>query len=157
MANTRAYWIGKRPSDAKRWQSTTSGSVLDQAKYRQELYKLYRRYAKQWNDIELDKSRPLSEHAHEICGAKVVGTQNKFVLCKDEDRDIGWILEVSFRRGFKQYYPGFSAGLNALRNEDDVSRIVLHWRGEGRENFDAWLARERVENCNRGEWTEYKA
>ncbi len=106
MATKRTYWLGPRPSGAARWQGATSGSVLDAAEYEEALYKLYRRYAKQWNDIELDKFRPLSEHTHEICDARVVGSQGMFVLHMNDDRETGWVLEVSFGRGFKQYYPG---------------------------------------------------
>ena len=151
------YWIGKRPSDAKRWQGAEAGEVLDVESYGDSLFRMYRRYAKQWNDIELDHSRDLSEHTHLVCSARVVGSTGKFTLHNDISRDDGWILEVKFRRGLSQFYPGWSTGLNALRSKDDISQARLHWRGNGRNAFDAWLTVEREENEAHGEWTEYRA
>lgn len=157
MARKPNYWIVPYPSGTKRWQGATSGTSLAMEKYRGQLFHLYRRYAKQWNDIELDQSRRLSEHTHRICDAHVVGSGKQFVLTWNLDRDTGWILEISFVRGFRQFYPGWSTGLNTLRSESDVKSAVLHWRGHGREAFDQWLVREHTENASKGEWAEYKA
>jgi len=41
---------------------------------KETIYRVYRRYVKQWNDIEMDTDRRLSEHTHEVCGAKVVAS-----------------------------------------------------------------------------------
>ena len=153
----QAYWNGKRPSDGKRWQGADSGAVLSLAKYGEPLFRMYRRYAKQWNDIELDSSRELSEHTHRVSGARVVGSPGRFILHHDISREAGWILELKFARGFHMHYPGWSCGLNALRTKADLVRATLHWRGNGRTEFDAWIARERIENTPRGEWTEYKS
>ncbi len=151
------YWKGPHPSDATRWQGADSGESLSLSMYGEALFHMYRRYAKQWNDIELDRARSLSEHTHEVCGARVVGAPRKFVLHRDINRDDGWILEVKFARGFHIYYPGWSCGLNTLRSKTDLQSAVLHWRGDGRSEFEAWLVQERSENESRGEWAEYKS
>lgn len=150
------YWIGARPSNSKRWQNADSGSKLELAEYEGALFGLYRRYAKQWNDIELDHTRNLSEHTHSVCGAKVVGSFDKFILEFSVDRDNGWILELAFSFKFKKYYPGMSTALNMLRTHKDVKNAILHWRGNGQNLFYEWLAIERLENEEKGEWTEYK-
>ncbi|WP_140648584.1 hypothetical protein [Rhodanobacter glycinis] len=157
MAGKKTYWHGARPSGGKRWQGADSGIVLDLEKHGEALFRMYRRYVRQWNDIELDHTRELSEHTFRVCGPRVVGSSGGFVLIFDEDRETGWILDLSFSRGFHKFYPGFSTGLNTLRSKTDISRAVLHWRGSGREEFDAWLERERSENSGKGEWAEYKA
>ena len=153
---TQSYWRGKRPSDAKRLQGADSGEVLSIATYAEPLFHMYRGYAKQWNEIELDETRNLSEHTHRVSGARVVGAQGEFILHMDINREDGWILEVKFVPGFQVYYPRLSCGLNALRKRADIQRVVLHWRGAGRTAFDSWLVQERAENAPRGEWTEYK-
>jgi len=117
---------------------------------------MYRRYVKQWNDIELDRSRCLSEHTHEICGAKIVGGNRKFILHWERNNHDHWILEVFFSRGFSEYYPGWSCGRNTLRNIKDIQSIRLHWSENGREKFDNWLNTEKSVNQNNGEWDEYK-
>lgn len=87
----------------------------------------------------------------------MVGSSNKFILQFSEERDHGWLLEIPFARGFKKYYPGWSTALNSLRSVADIKHSLIHWRGNGREQFDQWLAREESENQANGEWTEYKA
>jgi len=154
---TQTYWRGKRPSDARRWQGADTGEILSLAKYSEPLFHMYRGYAKQWNEIELDEARNLSEQTHRVNGARVVGAHEKFVLHCDISREDGWILEMKFARGFRRYYPGWSCGLNALRKKADIQRAILHWRGDGRAAFDAWLVQERAENEARGEWTEYRS
>ena len=109
------------------------------------------------NDIELDHSRSLAEHTHRVCDAGVVGSSEKFILQFSQERDHGWLLEIPFARGFKKYYPGGSTGLNSLRSVADIKHSLIHWRGNGREQFDQWLVREESENQAKGEWTEYKA
>ncbi len=151
------YWIGSRPSNIKRWQNAEAGTLLDLTEYADRLFELYRRYVKQWNDIELNHARSLSEHTHRVCGAQVVGSTGKFILHFNTDRDNGWILELAFSRGFRTYYPGLSTGLNTLQSLGDIKHAVLHWRGNGRISFDEWLIQERTENGAKGEWAEYKA
>lgn len=81
MAAKPTYWIGPRPSDGRRWANTTVATVLTGDEEKEAIYRMYRRYVKQWNDIELNNDRCLSEHTHEICGAKVVGSGNRrFIL-----------------------------------------------------------------------------
>lgn len=157
MAPRKPYWVGEPPSTAKRWQGFESGAVLDLGAYGERLFRLYRRYVKQWNEIELDHSRSLAEHTHQVCGAGVVGSSDKFILLFSEERDHGWLLEFPFARGFKKYHPGASTGLNSLRSVADIKHPLIHWRGNGREQFDQWLVREESENQAKGEWTEYKA
>jgi len=73
MSKSEPYWLGKRPLDGKRWAYTTSAVVLDAGDYHEKLFRMFRRYTKQWNDIELNMDRDLSEHTHEIHGAHIVG------------------------------------------------------------------------------------
>ena len=157
MGKRTPYWITDKPSDAKRWEGCELGAVLDNKEFRDQLFKVHRRYAKQWNDIELDDNRSLAEHTHQICGAKVIGSSNRFILRGGANRDENWILEVAYARGFKQYYPGLSTGLNAMRSAEDIRSIRLHWRERGREAFDTWLAHEHASNSANGEWMEYRS
>lgn len=157
MAGKPPYWIGKRPSDSKRWARMTSATILESESVREAVYRLYRRYVKQWNDIELDTNRSLDEHTHEICGVQVVGsTQRRFILSYHKSTQNQWILEVCFARGFKEYYPGMSCGRNPLRSTDDIRSIRLHWNGNGKHVFEKWLEEEYEKNRKIGEWTEYK-
>ncbi len=151
-----SYWQGTPPSDAKRWQGADSGEILAD-RYTESLFRMYRRYVRRWNEIELDKARSLSEHTHEVFGARVIGAQRMFVLHCDINRDDGWILEMRFARGFQEFHPGWSCGRNALRTTTDILRSVLHWRGKGRAGFDDWLARDALEHGPLQEWTEYNA
>ncbi len=158
MGRRPSYWVGKRPSDGKRWAYTTSAIVLIGEEETEAIYRMYRRYVKQWNDIELDTSRCLSEHTHELCGAKVVGGANRrFILHWENNNHDHWILEVFFSRGFSEFYPGLSCGRNTLRSANDIRSIRLHWSENGREEFNNWLKSEKSENQNNGEWDEYKA
>ena len=158
MASESTYWNGPRPSDGKRWAYTTSATILTGEEEIEAIYRMYRRYVKKWNDIELDMGRSLSEHTHEICGAKVVGGANRrFILHWQKGDHDHWILEVFLAGGFKEYYPGLSCGLNTLRSTKDLRSIRLHWSKDGREEFNRWLALEKAENQNKGEWSEYKA
>lgn len=156
MTIRKPYWFGPRPSDGKRWQGAESAIVLDLEEYGESLFRMYRRYATQWNEIELNQARELSEHTFRVCGAQVVGSSGRFILTFNVDRQTGWILELAFRSGFHQYYPGLSTGLNALRSVADIRRAALHWRGSGRDAFNTWLKQERTENSATAEWTEYK-
>ncbi|MBT12504.1 MAG: hypothetical protein CMI02_10780 [Oceanospirillaceae bacterium] len=158
MSRKPPYWIGKRPSDSKRWAGMTSATILEGETEIEAVYRLYRRYVKQWNDIELDTNRSLDEHTHEICGAKVVaGGQRRFILSHQSGGQDEWILEVCFSRGFKPYYPGMSCGLNPLRSPDDIRSIRLHWNKAGDQAFRRWLESEQGQNKENGEWTEYRA
>jgi len=158
MAAKPTYWIGPRPSDGRRWVYTTAATVLTGDEEKEAIYRMYRRYVKQWNDIELNTDRCLSEHTHEICGAKVVGSGNRrFILHWSGGNQVHWILEVLFARGFREYYPGFSCGRNTLRSIKDIRGIRLHWNENGREEFGRWLATEKAANQDKGEWSEYKA
>lgn len=158
MPRRSPYWIGKRPSDSKRWAGMTSATILEGDALREAIFRLQRRYVKQWNDVELDADRSLDEHAHEICGAKVVGSgQRRFILSHQAGGQNQWILEVCYSRGFKEYYPGMSCARNPLRSTDDIRSIRLHWNEDGDQAFHQWLEKERHQNENNGEWNEYKA
>jgi len=61
MAAKPTYWIGPRPSEGKRWAYTTAATVLTGDDEKEAIYHMYRRYVKQWNDIELDNDRCLSD------------------------------------------------------------------------------------------------
>lgn len=60
MAAKPTYWIGPRPSDGRRWAYTTAATVLTGDEEKEAIYPMYRRYVKQWNDIELNNDRCLS-------------------------------------------------------------------------------------------------
>lgn len=156
MPRRPPYWTTEKPSDAKRWSGMQSGAVLDPDVYCGRLFHLYRRYVKQWNDIELDHSRGLDEHTHEVCGAKVIGARNMFVLSHVTPGGSRWILEVVFGKGFRQFYPGWSTGMNAMRTTSDIKRMLLHWADTGRSAFEKWLEQEEQTKATREEWTEYR-
>lgn len=158
MQNKSGYWIGTRPSDGKQWTYTTSATVLSGDGDKEAIFRMYRRYVKQWNDVELDINRPLSEHTHTICGAQVIGSANRrFILHWDNRDQDHWILEIFFARGFREFHPSFSCGRNPLRTYKDIRSIRLHWSGNGRQEFARWIEAERLENQSKGEWTEYEA
>jgi hypothetical protein len=121
------------------------------------VFRMQRRYAKQWNDIELDRSRSLSEHTHEVCGAKVIGGDRRFTLHAQQDDKVNWILEVLFSRGFSEWYPGWSFGKNGFRSVGDIKGVHLHWSDGGKEAFSSWLTREKEVNQNNPEHTEYQS
>lgn len=157
MTRKLNYWIGPKPSSGKGWQNAEHGTILEPSTYGDQFFRLYRRYVKQWNDIELDVSRGLNEHTHSVCGAKVVSASGRFILEHNSNRETGWILELKFSRGFRQFYPGLSTGLNAFRTINDLQKITFHWRGEGESSFWQWLVLELQENGSKGEWNEYKS
>lgn len=135
----------------------TSATTLEEDAIREAVFRLQRRYVKQWNDVELDTDRSLDEHTHEICGAKIVGSgQRRFILSHQSGGKNQWILEVCYSRSFKEYYPGMSCALNPLRSTDDIRSIRLHWNEDGDQAFQHWLKTERDGNKNNGEWSEYK-
>jgi len=150
------YWIGKKPWDGDRWGYTEHGTVLAGDDIREALFRMYRRYVKQWNDIELDRGRSLSEHSHKVHGAQVVGANKRFVLHGRPDAQTHWILEMMFARGFQEFYPGWSCGRNTMRTPADIRSIHLHWNGEGGQAFERWLKEEQAANAGNGEWTEYR-
>ncbi|BBB66379.1 hypothetical protein UNDYM_2126 [Undibacterium sp. YM2] len=159
MTRKTAYWIGKRPSDGKAWQYAEHATIIDDASQAEMIYRMYRRYVKQWNDIELNPEKCLSAHTHEICGAAVISSSiHKFVLhAHNSSYQNHWILEVCLARGFSMYYPGGSCGLNTLRSIDDIRSIRLHWSQAGDEVFKAWLNTEKEINSANGESEEYRA
>lgn len=156
MVGQANYWTGKRPWNGHRWTYTHSAEVLDSHEYKEAVFRMYRRYVKQWNDIELDHSRCLSEHTHQVHGAQVVGSHRRFILHAQES-DMHWILEVLFARRFLEFQRGASFGRNAMRSVDDIHSLHLHWRGSGRSRFDAWLEEECRSNLEHGEAHEYLA
>lgn len=137
------YWLGKRPWNGHRWVYTEAAEVLESPQYKEAVFHMHRRYIKQWNDIELDQARCLSEHTHRVHGAQVVGSHRRFILHAEES-DMHWILEVLFDRRFSEFHRGLSFGKNAMRCADDIHSLHLHWRGAGRERFEAWLEEERA-------------
>jgi len=155
MKRGSSYWVGMRPTGGKRWAYATSGTVIDDPKLKEAIFRMHRRYTKQWNDIELDRSRSLSEHTHEVLGAKVVGGNRRFILHAQEDNMNHWILEVFYSRGFSEFHPGWSCGKNPFRSIDDMRSIHLHWSDEGKVKFEEWVEAERLANQHMGEATEY--
>lgn len=156
MRSANSYWVGKKPPGGKRWAYTAHGEVLEDAATRDALFRMYRRYVKQWNDIELDRGRSLSEHTHQVFGAQAVGANRRFVLHARPDSDSHWILEMMFARGFSEFYPGASCGRNTMRSPADIRSIHLHWSEGARGAFDRWITDERTTNSKNGEWEEYR-
>jgi hypothetical protein len=157
MRKKAPYWIGKKPWDGTRWAYTERATLLDDASQKEAIFRMYRRYVKQWNDIELNTERSLAEHTHEICGAKVVGGGGKkFILHAHRDNQDHWILEVMFARGFSESYPGWSTGRNTMRTLSDMRSIHLHWSHAGDKAFESWLVTEKLMNGTNGEWDEYR-
>lgn len=157
MTKRTPYWIGKRPSSGKRWAYTTSAEILNPDQYHEALLGMYRRYVKQWNDIELDRNRSLSEHTHEIHEAKVVGGWGRCFILHWHSGETHWILEIYYSKGFSEFYPGWSCARNPFRSNDDIRSAHLHWNSGGREEFDRWLEKEKESNKRNGEWDEYRA
>ena len=157
MKRAAKYWQGTKPSNGTRWVYTDNAEVLDDPQIVEDVFRMHRRYAKQWNDIELNVSRNLSEHTHEVCGAQVVGGNRRFILHAHQDNRAHWILEILYARGFSEWYPGWSFGKNALRSTNDIKSVHLHWSEGGREAFENWLKSEKITNQHNGEWTEYKS
>lgn len=153
---TSGYWIGERPSDGKRWSDTTAAKVIDDAPTKEAIFHMFRRYVKQWNDIELDRARSLSEHTHEVQGAQVVGATRQFVLTSHTDGLDRWTLEVRYGRGFSSFYPGSSFGRNPFRSIADIQSIRLHWSDAGDQAFEKWLLLEQSANASKQEATEYR-
>jgi hypothetical protein len=156
MSRSKSYWVGAKPSGGERWAYTEHAEVLDDPVVEEALFRMYRRYVKQLNDIELDRRRSLSEHTHQVLGAQVVGANRRFVLHARPDTETHWILEIMFARGFREFYPGMSFGRNTMRSVSDMRSVHLHWSGAARQAFDRWLEEERTTNAEKGEWEEYR-
>lgn len=157
MKRNAPYWIGKRPSNGHKWAYTQSAAVIEDVLLKEAILRMHRRYVKQWNDIELDMSRSLSEHTHEVHGAQVVGGGNRRFILHADKSDSQWILEIIFSRGFSEFHPGWSCGKNPFRSLADIQGIHLHWGGEGQTSFHSWLKEELAVNQAKGEATEYKS
>ncbi len=155
MKRGSSYWVGTRPSSGKQWAYTTNGTVIADSGTKEAIFRMQRRYAKQWNDIELDRSRSLSEHTHEILGAQIVGGGRSFTLHAQEENKNHWILEIFYARGFSNFHPGASFGKNPFRSIGDMRSTHLHWSDDGRLKFEEWLLAESAANQHKGEAVEY--
>lgn len=157
MKKKSQYWICKKPWDGSRWAYTNNAIILEDASQKEAIFRMYRRYVKQWNDIELNVNCSLADHTHEVCDAKVVGGgSKKFILHASNNDQDQWILELMFARGFSQFYPGLSTGRNTMRTVSDIRSIHLHWSQAGDKAFENWLITERQTNIANGEWEEYR-
>ena len=155
MSRKEPYWIGARPSKGKRWAYASHAVVVEDLETIESVFRMQRRYAKQWNDIELDIGRNLGEHDHEVFGAMVVGRGSRFILHGGK-HPTHWVLEIWYERGFKPYHPGWSFGKNPFRSHDDMKSVRLHFSPGGDQEFRSWLLAEKDANRNLGEWTEYR-
>jgi hypothetical protein len=152
MKRRSTYWVGERPTGGERWAYATHGTVIDDPHAMEVIFQMHGRYVKRWNDIELDRSRSLSEHTHEVRGAKVVGGgSRRFILHAQENNKEHWILEILYSRGFSEFCPGGSFGKNSLRSTDDIRSIHLHWSDDAQMKFEKWLAEEKLANQANGE------
>lgn len=154
MKRRPTYWVGPAPAGVKRWAYTTSGAVIDDPEQREAIFRMHRRYVKQWNDIELDHSRSLSEHTHEVLGAQVVNGGRRFILHGYQEPS-HWILEILYARGFSEFHPDWSCGKNPFRTTEDMRHTVLHWSDDGRTTFEQWMEAEKLANHAKGEASEY--
>lgn len=155
MKQQSTQWLGRKPAKATSWACADTAMVLDDPAHRDAIFRMYRRYVKQWNDIELDPIRRAA-HTHDICGAQVRGGDRRFILQAHQENKDHWILEIHFARTFSEWYPKWSFGKNTLRSRSDIKKIHLHWSNRGKELFEAWLSKERKENQLKGEWTDYQ-
>ena len=155
MSIRKKYWIDGRPSSGKRWQGAEHAKIINEEKVADAIFRMQRRFVKQWNDVELDRERDLSDQSQEISGATVLGVGDRFVVHMRNGRDSLWVLEAWYGRGFKPYYPGWSYGRNPFRFREDMKSIYLHFAGSGEEGFSSWLALES-QNDGSAEWAEYK-
>ncbi len=117
---------------------------------------MYRRYVKQWNDVELDDARNFDESPQEICGANVTSDFKRFVVLGRTQNGEEWILEIWFARGFQRFYPGASCARNTLRSTSDIKSLHLHFSPGGQQAFTDWLQHEQKINQGKGEWDQYK-
>jgi hypothetical protein len=157
MTKRVTYWIGARPRDGRAWAYTEHGRALDDESVKESVFHMYRRYVKQWNDVELDRSRSLQEHTQIVCGASVGFDHHRAVFHWQGQDDTHWILEILFAGRFSEFMSGWSHGRNPLRTLKDIKSLHLHWSKEGDSAFNNWLIQEKLENANKGEWTEYDA
>lgn len=156
MNSKPTYWIGKRPSQGKKWAYTDHAEQIEDPDTIEAVFHMYQRYVKQWNDIELDNTRSLEDHTQTICGAKTTSDTRRFIVIGKAEPQIHWVLEIWYARGFRSRYPGGSCALNALRSQGDIKSLYLHFTHGGREAFADWVQREARENRLKGEWTQYK-
>ncbi|WP_440532721.1 hypothetical protein [Variovorax sp. YR566] len=143
MHGSSDYWIGGQPPGGQRWSCAEFGTVLDDVATRQALFGMHGRYVRQWNAIELDPKRSLLEHTYQVLDAKILAADGSFVLHGRADYQSHWILEILFRRGFKEFYP-WTLERNAMRSTADMRSVHLHWSGSGREAFARWLEEEQA-------------
>jgi hypothetical protein len=155
MQKPTTYWQCAKPSNGRRWADSDRATVIDDPRIISSVFHMYRRYVKQWNDIELDKNRSLSEHTHKVLEANVISGRRRFSLHSKNSKNDLWILEVLFARSFSEWHPGMSCGKNPFRTTDDIKGIYLHWRNAGKEEFQTWLTHENEINKANSECTEY--
>lgn len=134
----RKYWIGERPGNGKKWGYTTSGTVLNSKNMMQLAFDLYQIYVIQWNEIESNLKRPLSDHKYELYSAKVIDDFNRFILYHHNNNHDHWILEIWFYKKINRYKAGLSCCLKPLDTVDDIRNLILHWSDGGYVNFKNW-------------------
>ena len=149
------YWIDGRPPSGKRWQGAEYARIINEESVFGAIFRMQRRFVKQWNDVELDRERDFSEQSQVISGATVLSLADRFVVHMRNGREGLWVLEVRYVRGFKHYYPGLSCARNPFRSRDDMKSIYLHFAGSGEEEFSSWLAIES-QNDGSAEWDAYE-
>lgn len=137
------YWVGTQPPDADRWSCAERATVLNDLAARQAVFEMHGRYVRRWNNIERDPKRSLFEHTYRVHGAEVLRADGRFVLHGRSDRHASWVLEILFRRGFREFYP-WTLERNTMRTPADMRSVHLHWSGGGREAFERWLDEEQA-------------
>ena len=134
----RKYWLGKRPYDGKKWIYTTSATVINNSKMRQIAFELYQLYVAQWNDIEGDLSRCLSEHTHKLGSAKVLSRFDHFILMDHNNNNDYWVFEICLSKKFEPYKSGLSCCMRPLNSIKNIRNVVLHWSDNGHLGFRNW-------------------
>lgn len=117
---------------------------------------MYRRFVKQWNDVELHPTRSSGESPQEICGAKMTSDPMRFILQGRTEAGSEWILEVWYARRFRSWYQGASCARNTMRTMNDIESLHLHFSPGGEQAFMSWLQYEQELNRAKGEWEEYR-
>lgn len=146
------YWIGKRPTNAKKWSGAKHAQIISDDRTIEAVFHIYQRFVKQWNDVELDAARNFDESPQEIAGAKITSDPKRFIIHGRTEAESMWILEVWYARGFRSSRPGLSCARNTMRSITDIKSLHLHFSPGGPQAFEDWLQHENqtwIGNLNR--------
>ena len=147
-----SYWVGVIPSGVNCQEGLSQAMQITEPTTLDAVFRLYRRHAKHYNDIELDRSSDISKQQY-YCNATVLTVNERFVVASRDESGYHWILEVTFRRGFSSF--DSEKILNTLRSVCDIKGLYLHYNTGGPNMFEEWLLKEKQESHGKGEWVKY--